>query len=167
MGIRESLNKNQTITTIATIALIVIAGIWIVKGMLPDRGPHIAIKSYYTDDDGKTWFEDDASKLVPFDKDGKEVVRAHIFKCGESGEKFIGYLEKLDPKVKQKLEEYMAAHKGRVLPNQDEAEETGRLIKRPGDKNWLPDNNPVAVRITTVKCKDGNYALRVVPEVKE
>lgn len=167
MGIRETLNKNQTLTTVATIAIIVIAGTWIIWQSMPDRGSKIVIKAYYTNDDGKTWFEDAADKLVPFDKDGKEVVRAHLFKCGETGEKFIGYLEKLDPKVKAKLEEYAANNKGRVMPGQAEAEDSGRMVKLPGAKNWVPDTSPAAARITTVKCKDNSYAIRVVPEIPQ
>ena len=30
------------------------------------------------------------------------------------------------------------------MPGQADQEEGGRLVKRPGDKNWLADNNPNA-----------------------
>ena len=166
MGIRETLNKNQTLTTGATIGIIVIAIIIIVWQMMPERAPHLLTKSYYTDDDGKTWFEDSADKLVPFDHGGKEAVRAVLFKCGENGEKFVGYLEKLDPRAKGRLDQFNSnpANKGRVMPGQAEMEEGARLVKPPGGKIWLPDTNPNAARITTIKCKDGSYAIRVVPD---
>jgi len=167
VGIRETLNKNQTLTTGATIAIIVIAIGIIVWQMMPERPQRIVTKSYYTIDDGRTWFEDNSDKLVPFDKDGKEAVRAHLFKCGENGEKFVGYLEKLDPRIKARLDEFNANpnNRGRVMPGQAEAEEGGRLVKRPGDPKWMPDNNPAAARITTIRCKDGSYAIRVVPDI--
>ena len=169
MGIRETLNKNQTLTTGATIAIIVIAIGIIVWQMLPERAPRIVTKSYYTVDDGKTWFEDAADKIAPFDKDGKEAVRAHLFKCGENGEKFVGYLEKLDAKVKQKLEQFQGSpsNRGRVMPGQAEVEDNGLLVKRPLDKNWIPQSHPNAARIRTIMCKDGSYAIRVVPEMQE
>jgi len=167
VGIRETLNKNQTLVTGATVGVILLAIGIIVWQLMPERAPHIIIKSYYTNDDGQTWYEDLADKLTPYDKDGKEAVRAHIFKCGENGEKFIGYLEKLDPKVKAKLEEFQAnpANKGRIMPGQAEAEDTGRMVKRPGDRTWVPDTSPAASRVITIKCKDGSYAIRVVPEL--
>jgi len=169
VGIRETLNKNQTLTTGATIAIIVIAIGVIVWQMLPERAPRIVTKSYYTNDDGKTWFEETSDKIVPFDKDGEEAVRAHLFRCGENGEKFVGYLEKLDPKVKSRVDEFQAnpSNRGRVMPGQAEVEDNGRLVKRPGDKNWIPENNPMAARITTIKCKDGSYAIRVTPEMQQ
>jgi hypothetical protein len=169
VGIRETLNKNQTLTTGATIAIIVIAIGVIVWQMLPERAPRIVTKSYYTVDDGKTWFEDAADKIAPFDKDGKEAVRAHLFKCGEDGEKFVGYLEKLDQKVKARVDEFKGnpSNRGRVMPGQAEVEDNGRLVKRPMDKNWIPETNPLAARITTIKCKDGSYAIRVTPEMQQ
>jgi hypothetical protein len=168
VGIRETLNKNQTLTTGATIAIIVIAIGIIVWQMMPEKPPRIMTKSYYTNDDGKTWFEDSSDKIVPFDKDGKEAVRAHLFSCSGSPP-FVGYLEKLDPRVKQRLDDFHAnpSNKGRIMPGQAEAEDTGRLVKRPGDKQWLPDTNPNAARITTIKCKDGSYAVRVVPDMPQ
>ena len=167
MGIRETLNKNQTLTTGATIGIIVLAIGIIVWQMLPERPQRILTKSYYTIDDGKTWFEDSSDKLVPFDKDGKEAVRAHVFKCGENGEKFVGYLEKLDPRIKGRLDEFNANpnNRGRVMPGQIEAEEGGRLVKSPGAKTWIPDTNPNAARVTTIRCKDGTFAMRVVPDI--
>src|SRR5947207_15826357 len=118
-------------TTIATIAIIVIALGIIIWQMMPDRPARVMTKSYFTTDDGKTYFEDSADKVAPFDKDGKEAVRAHVFKCGQ-GAPFVGYLEKLDPKVKQRLDDFFndPKNKGKMMPGQIEAEESGRLVKK-------------------------------------
>jgi len=167
VGIREKLNKNQSITTIATIAIIVAAIGVIVWQLLPERMPKIVSKAYYSNDDGKTYFEDTADKVVPFvDKDGKEAVKAHLFMC-PGGEPFVGYLEKLDPKIKAKLDEFYAdpKNKGRMMPGQIEAEDNGRLVKKPGGKTWVIDTNPLASQITAVKCKDGSYAIRLTPDM--
>ena len=51
------------------------------------------------------------------------------------------------------------------MPGQADQEEGGRLVKRPGDKNWMPDTSPNASRIITIKCKDGSYAVRVTPDM--
>jgi hypothetical protein len=166
VGIRETLNKNQQYTTIATIAIIVIAIGIIIWQMMPERPIRVVTKSYYTIDDGKTYFADTADKLAPYDKDGKEAVRAHVFQCG-SGEPFVGYLEKLDPRVKDKLDAFFAdpKNKGKMMPGQIEAEESGRMVKRPGDAKWVPEMSPAAPRVTTVKCRDGTYAMRITPDM--
>jgi hypothetical protein len=168
VGIRETLNKNQTLTTGATIFIILVAIGVIVWQMLPESAPRLMSKAYYTNDDGKTWFEDSADKIVPYDKDGKEAVRAHLFQCS-GGAPFVGYLERLDPNVKKKLDEFYASpsNKGRIMPGQIEQEESGRLVKRPGDKSWLRISDPLAARITTIKCKDGSYATRVTPDMPQ
>jgi hypothetical protein len=166
VGIRETLNKNQNITTIGTIVIIVIAIGVIVWQLMPPSMPNIVSKSYYSVDDGKSYFEAPADKIVPYDHEGKEAVRAHVFQCG-SEPPFVGYLEKLDPKVKAKLDEFHAdpKNKGKVMPGQFEEEENGRLVKRPGDKTWIPDTHPAAARVTTIKCKDGSYAIRLTPDM--
>jgi hypothetical protein len=167
VGIRETLNKNQTLTTGATIGIIVVAIGIIVWQMMPERAPKIVVKAYFSTDDGRTWFEDTSDKVAPFDKDGKEAVRAHLFKCAQGGEPFVGYLEKLDPEIKRRLDEFYSnpSNKGRIMPGQADQEEGGRLVKRPGDKGWMRDTSPMAARITTIKCKDGSYALRVIPDM--
>jgi hypothetical protein len=169
VGIRETLNKNQTLTTAATIGILVLAIGVIVWQLMPPRIPNIVTKSYYSNDDGKTYFEAPSDKIVPYEQDGKEVVRAHVFTCPEKAEPFVGYLEKLDPKVKQKLDEFYADpnNKGRIMPGQIEQEENGRLVKKPGDKIWVLDTTSAAVRVTTVKCKDGSYAIRKAPVIPE
>jgi len=50
----------------------------------------------------------------------------HLFDCGENGEKFGGYLEKLDPRIKARLDDFSveSRQQGRVMPGgQAEAEE--------------------------------------------
>jgi hypothetical protein len=168
VGIREKLNKNQSITTIVTIVIIVVAIGIIVWQMMPERMPVIVSKSYYSNDDGKTFFEDTSDKIVPYEKDGKEVVKAHVFVC-PGGQPFVGYLEKLDPKVKAKLDEFYndSKNKGKFMLGQTEVEDGGRLVKRPGDKNWILDTNANASRVITIRCKDGSYAVRRLPDMPQ
>ena len=104
VGIRESLNKNPSITTGVTIGIIVIALLAIVWQMWSSRPNINNIKSFYTVDDGKTWFEDQATKNPPFDYKGSPAYRAYVFKCGDSGKPFVAYMERFTPDALKKLE---------------------------------------------------------------
>ena len=57
-----------------------------------------------TVDDGATYFPDDANKIPPFTKDGKEAVRARVFSCDGGKTKYVAYLERITPKAKAAID---------------------------------------------------------------
>ena len=170
MGIRETLNKNQKLVTLGTIGLIVLALAVIVWQMLPESGMAPPTQAYYTIDDGNSYFVDDIAKVVPFTKDGKEAVRAHVFKCEGSSQLFVGYLERFTPQAKAALEAFYnnPQNKGRVLPSRMEIEEQGRMVKRPKMPGWVPTMQYNIARpiMQEIKCPDGSYAREVFPGEK-
>ncbi len=164
MGVRETLNKQPAITTGATIGIIVIALgfiIWQVVG----GGNHIRIptKAYYTVDDGATYFKDDINLIAPFDHDGKQAVKADVFKCPSGGE-FVGYLERYTPDAKKIIED------SRNHPNTDdfgkaaEASQRGLEVKAPstGDQGWVKTYLPAATKVVTIHCPDGSQQAEPV-----
>jgi hypothetical protein len=155
VGIRETLNKNPSITTGVTIGIIVVALvaiIWQAMGNRPDMTPP---RTFYTIDDGKTWFDDEANKIPPFDAKGGQAVRCYVFRCGEKGNKFVGYLERYKPDAATKMAELMK--KGSEDPMaMEQVQMTGMEIKKPGDAKWVSRNTPQAEKIMAdVKCPDG------------
>ena len=88
MGIRESLNKNPKLTTGVALGVAVLA-VGAMALRLSGRGAGAVAPAFYTVDDGATWFEDDGEKLPPFQHEGKEAVRAHVFECSD-GKRSIG-----------------------------------------------------------------------------
>ncbi len=167
MGIRETLNRNPSVATGTTLAIIVIVVAFIVysqsqSGSSAAKEP---TKAFYTIDEGKHWFVDDITKLAPFDHDGKEAVRVLLFRCG-SGEPFAGYLERYTPDAKKQLEALRSTPPGPggkspVKSPQDvaglaAAMNAGREIKKPGDAKWISimdlQNRP---RIMQTKCPEG------------
>ncbi len=169
MGFRETMNRNPAITTGVTIGLIVIAIVLIVWQLLPSGGSVPSAegrKAYYSDDDGKTWFEDDLLKVTPYTgPNGKEAVRAHVFKIGD-GEPFVQYLEKFKPDVKDKVEKAMAdpANKGMIPP--EFRDDAMKLFKKPGAANkWVPGTFELMTRLRQVE-KDGAFGIEIWPPTK-
>jgi hypothetical protein len=168
VGIRETLNRNPSITTGATIGVIVLAIIFIVYQLWPAGNDYVPpAKAFFSIDDGASWFEEDAEKVPPFSHNGKEAVRAHVYACND-GTKFVGYLERYNAEGKAKLEKILASVKdGKYPPERFEIDETHKEYKKPGPRyKWVTARSPDLPNTLTVKCKDGSYPTPVVPEEK-
>ena len=163
MGIRQSINENPAITAGVTGAIIVLALVFIIVNALPHR-PHASGpgKMFYTDDDGKTWFADDATKIPPFiDKDGKEAVLCNVYKCGQTGEPFVGYMLKYTPDGQKRMQDAMNQPNGHMMdvpPNVF----PDTMVKKPGaDQNWVTrvDDPATYNKDTSPTCPDGGTNL--------
>lgn len=129
----------------------------------PDSGPG---RVYFSNDDGKTTFVDEATKLAPFDKDGKPAYRAHVFECG--GKRVVGYLSRYTPEAHQVLAEAKAARAaGRPPPNVIALSAVGTYgmqVKRPGAPTWVSQADPrAATMVRAFRCPDGTTPQEVEP----
>jgi hypothetical protein len=167
VGIRETLNQNPAITTGATIAIIIIALIFIVLQFV-DSGPDIPTKSWYTTDDSSpegalaSLFKDDINKIPPFEKDGKQAYRAQVYTCDRGKTRFVAYIERYTPEAKQTLERLRAAGPDQQPePGAPGGPEmvlmTGIEYKKPGGSEWIKQTDFQKIQdIMTVKCPDGS-----------
>jgi hypothetical protein len=150
-------------------AAIVVAGGLLLLGVAvivysQARGPAIPnpgnTRAFFTIDDGKSWFPDDAAKLPPFDKDGKQAVRAYVFRTAK-GTQFVNHLERFKPESKRVLDEASKSQPSRDgppknLPAIQAAYASGREVKRPGDDKWVATANfRDAGQVMTIKSPDG------------
>lgn len=162
MGVREALNKNKGVA--ATVSAVVLCGavalmIWENTG----SGPTRITKAYYTVDEGKTWFVDDANKMAPFDHDGQQAYRADLFK-DSSGKKFVGFLERYTDKAKARVAQLRAKPVSEQNPSEIGAiANAGLEVRRPGDTKWVPMTAPQGVAVTNVEGSDGGPVAGVVP----
>lgn len=172
MGIREKLNENPAITTGVTIGIIVIALFYIIDSQItnfifgdnPNSGRITAM--YYTTDDGATYFEDEAEKLPPFQKDGKDAVRCYVYSCDGKKTKFVAYLERLTPEVKKKIEDSRKApHDPNGVPaaDIDMLQNDGTEVKKPGTGKWVKRNTPEGEALASVNCPEGSKIEIVLP----
>jgi len=160
VGIREKLNDNPAYTTGGTIAIIVIALVFIVWQIVPSH-PSFSNKEYYSDDDGASYFADDMNKIAPFDHGGKQAVKCHVYKCSSSG-KFVGYLEKFNPVAKQRLDA-AASKPGPPDPSLNMLMMTGTLVKKPGPGPWISIREAQKFQsVVNVTCPNGGSDLEAV-----
>lgn len=175
MGIRQTINENPAITAAATGSVVLLAVIFIFYRLLCSGGDNVggpvSNKAFYTIDDGKNFFVDDAGKIPPFMHEGKPAVRAQVFTCDNGASKFVSYLEKFSDEDKRKLEEALSKNTsgGAPMAMQYMGFANALMVKKPGDKNWVKLNPQTTERFTRVmqtKCPDGsaNNITRVMAE---
>src|SRR5688500_18453397 len=132
------MNKNPGVAIGVISLVILLAGYMIYRNLAPGPGDLPPAKAFYTIDDGATYFVDDIAKLAPFQKDGKEAVRAHVFEC--DGKQIVGYLEKYTSQAKIQIEKAATGTGDRAAWTRMEIEENGRLVKKPKGARWVPSN---------------------------
>jgi hypothetical protein len=131
MGVRESVGRHPGIATAASILATLAALAVIAWEVAPKRYPPPRTGFYYSDDDGQHVFVDSMLNYPPFDHDGHEAVQAHVFI--KDGQKTVMWLSKFDPDMQQIMK---AGNPDDMNPDR------GTLVKRPGDKDWVPLQDP-------------------------
>jgi hypothetical protein len=168
VGIRETLNKNPAIVTGLTVGVILIGVILIVWQLVRGGGNEVPVaqKLFFTDDDGKTTFEDIAWRVPPFQRNGKEAVRAHVFRCPPNGTPFVAWLEKYEKASKEKMDKFFEDPKHQGKFSLELFDDAVRMLKRPGDAQWRKWTIPNLDAVRTRRCPDGQLAEEIAPSQK-
>ena len=148
MGVREWANEHPKVVGGVVGACVLLGvGAAVIQAVNGRRGyPSHAPNSYFSSDDGKTWFVETSDHYAPFDHGGQTAVGAYVFQCG--GKKFVGYLERYLPDAKQKLDA--------GSPLTPAIVRYGREVKRPGDAAWTRTGDiAVEAKVEDVPCPDG------------
>jgi hypothetical protein len=164
MSIRQTLNRNPAIVTGATVLVTVLAVGFLAYYLATSRSPGEASKqAFFTTDDGATWFADDIEALPPFTKNGKEAVRANIFRCG-SDKPFVAYMMRFTPEGKKMIEDARAKAKATNGPPPDALFIEGVVrsrseVKKPGGQ-WVfsAQDRPGHEAVTRLGCPSGSMA---------
>lgn len=168
MNLRESLARRPQLGVGAAVAFLLIAIVLVVHELRPNSPPaDINAKAYFTTDGGKSWFADDMTNIPPYQKDGKEAVRAFVFKCAD-GKEFVGYLQRFTPDGKRAIEAIQTPNPNHHGPPDTSqirmAYTTGREVKRPDDADWTNGGDLAkCAQIISVKCPNGGAADMVEP----
>ena len=156
MELREKLEQNQKMLAIVVGVLVLVAIVVAFFTMRSSRGGAFGSAKpqfYYTVDDGKTWFEDDATQLPPFQHDGKTAVRVQLYKCGDTGQPFVGYLQRIEDKAHKSATAARAA--GKPQQEIEAIYQYSLEVKKPGDPKWVSIKERASEPIMIPKCPDG------------
>jgi len=156
LGIREAIKRHSTVT-IAVVVVIVLGALALAFSNNPLGPQTSSTKAYFTSDDGQSIFVADMSQMPPFEHKGKTAYRVWMFTCDGGKTKFPGYLERLTPAAKQRVEAALAANKKgaagapSLAPGDVE-------VKKPGaDNPWVSCSNAAqAAKVKNVTCPGGS-----------
>jgi hypothetical protein len=132
------------------------AAVFIIWYTYPHKPKTNGMQEFFTDDDGKTWFADDGTKVAPFDHDGKQAVLAKVYET-QNGKQFVGYLMKFTEEARAKVLQTQITHQAHSGPAAEKGVAySGLLIKRPGDMQWVPAEDPHAKDLRKFAAPDGS-----------
>ena len=171
MGIREKLNQNPK-AGVAIAATLVVVAVAAAALLTPggDNPTFYGDEAYFTDDDGQTYFAGPIDTVVPYTDGGKEVVRAHVFKCPSKGT-FVAFLQRYTPKAQEAMKEAAEAKAAGRDPKDPglvaQVDERGSEYKLPGAGHpWVRGaSGDVVVGDAMKLCdnKPGEVAQLVAP----
>jgi hypothetical protein len=171
MGIRDWMNSHARLTAsivLGVILVVILAAVLQGRGRNVSEGTALAErKSWYTTDDGKTWFPDAATKIPPFKKDGKDAVRAHVYRAPD-GTEFVGFLERYTPAGKAAMEAELSRPPDQasgVDPTMAAGSDATE-IKKPGQANWVKISDPAADNVYRVVSPKGQSEGLTLVEAK-
>ncbi len=118
-------------------------------------------QGFFTTDDGKTFFEDSADKIPPFDHDGQTACGCYVFTDDNGKTKYVGWLFRYTDEGKQRLElsRTSAGELGSSLFECIEVKAPGT-----GDSGWLPCTDPQARHVQDLRQIGHPNGMRVTPE---
>jgi hypothetical protein len=152
MGVRESFRRNPAILVgIFAICVALMLGIWFVRAKEERGEPASGLqKSWYTTDDGRTWFAGPGNKVVPFEHQGKTAYRCYVWTCDGGKTKFVSHLERLNPTVRSRYGPQEQVEPWKLIPGAEQ-------VKRPdtGGAGWVDAASPGAAAITKPICVAG------------
>jgi len=158
MTVVEMLNKHSKITVAISIVVVACAVLFLLRQERSSSSGPQTLVAFFTDDDGKTYFEDDANKLSPFDHNGKQAVLCYVYESAR-GVKFVAYEQKL---TDQALKSQLAEKSLKAPPTTPLSYDS--LIKRPGELEWkVADLQSTLDMIHHMKCPDGTLGASPVP----
>jgi hypothetical protein len=160
VGVRERLNQRRAIAI--SIAGVIILGVvaFLFRDAFSTRPQERAAgqRAFFSIDDGNTWFPDDATKLPPFEREGKTAYRVRVYKCPH-GKEFVSHLERYALGDKKRIEEAARASGGGAMVMEQTTFMQIGEVKKPGDTQWIrssPQNLEQFSRTMQPKCPDGS-----------
>jgi hypothetical protein len=154
MGIRETLNRQGKPVTAFVVLALLICIAWIFYSKPDGSDPFEGGSAFFSVDDGKTFFEADASNIPPFMHEGREAVQALVYSNDGGKTQFVGYLMRFTPSGVEYLRESRAraaASKKPTLPGLNTELQANTEVKRPGEKAWVRLSDiPRAAAVMTV-----------------
>ena len=164
MSLRESLNRHPALGIGAVCVLLVSA---VVVWACTAQWSLSSSRTYYSIDDGKTTFVDRSDRIAPFEHDGQQAVRAHVYSYDGDKTTFVAYLERYTASAKQDIESRLAQGNKRLSDRvlMQISMNGGQEVKKAGDPKtpWVNSREiAVAIKIIAVPPSPAGVAAQEI-----
>jgi hypothetical protein len=168
MDIRKAIQGKPIAGVAVGVVLLALASIIVARQFWPEKKADLS-QTYFTDDDGATWFTDSEYLVPPVDHGGKPAVFAQIYSYANGSKTFCAYMTRYTPEAKKQLEGAIsAAVKNGKPPASVELFQDRRFletaieVKKPGaDNKWIPRSDPAAINVMSIQSPDGSAVDQV------
>lgn len=144
MGVREILrNKSAVLFVVPLVVIALGVMFWQLSGVT--RSAQQLGKSFYTDDDGATYFTDSSDKIMPFSHNGKEAVGAAVYSDAD-GKPFVAYLMRHSAMARQQYDAAKARGETNITLSVSPMMEAKPARSTAA---WVPDTDPRFHAITS------------------
>lgn len=173
MGLKEQLARYPSVGGGIGAVLLIAAVAMAVRSLTAGEPANHKENTYYSDDDGSSYFAGQATDCEDLARRAKPAYVASVYSCdGAGGHPYVAYLSRQTPdaladvaKAEAKVKELRSKYEfndNRVSEAQiavaaarRRAEATAE-VKRPGTANhWVRSASPEGIELTNVKCPDG------------
>lgn len=168
MEIRKSIQERPIAGIIVASVLVIFASLILLRQFWPEKQANLS-QTFFTDDDGKTWYTDSAYLLPPLDHNGTTAVFAEVFSYDGGSKQFCAYLAKYTPEAQRKLRESIgdAVKQGHSpasagLFHDPFFMKNALMVKKPGSDKWVNQSDPAANEITSIQTPDGSAPDQVL-----
>jgi hypothetical protein len=169
MGIVDTMRQKKGAMTGAAIGFVFLAAVSMAYQLWPQKH-YSSTLTYFSDDDGNTWFLDSVDNVPPYDHDGKQAVRAVIYSYDNGSKKFCGYLMRFGPSVEKSVQAAIVAGAKKQPPETPQGIMNGIEfnasweVKKPNSTDpWFRITSPKAQEALQVKSPDGSILDSVLP----
>ncbi|MDB5324796.1 MAG: hypothetical protein JWM57_365 [Phycisphaerales bacterium] len=139
MSVRDLFEKHKTAVSVVACIAVAAGVIAVVMQMSSQFGSPVPQGSFYTVDDGVTYFAEREVRIPPFDYNGKPAVRAHVGRQSD-GKLKVFYVERLKPDARAAVVKLRA---NQPTTNAEmEALAKGVEVKVPGEEKWRTFADP-------------------------
>jgi hypothetical protein len=167
MSVREKLNSNRVMGFLVAAILLIAATVQAAYFLRPTAKHQSATGTFYTDDDGQTYFMESIYKFPPWDHNGKQANIAVVY--SSSSGKFVAYQVRYTAAAQKELQDlYAKAQRGECpladvnrLMTTQRIGFVGREVKMRGTNKWVPMT--AVPRPIPIKAPDGGDAMMVMP----
>jgi len=160
MGVREGLNSHRRLTIGLTVAVVAFAVGFAAWTIFAGDEKTAGQKIWFSDDDGKTWFKDDATKITPFDHNGKPAVMCFVYTYDGGKTLWAAYLMRHQAGWKEKVGAF-TKHRPSNPRDMMAINAPPMEVKKPGANDWFLVTDPRGETITDpreIRAPNGSTA---------